>query len=229
MQTKTELALEQTQQGVSDEVLKIRVIPHSIHNDNGNPTSANIKQAMRQIRMVLRGSKGHRHPQSCSRLRKGNVSNNKLLCCEPDTAYGLHLIRRISDELDLVVEIDFTWSFGFGSVDPVILPMSVFDKDTKNSYCYVGIILALLLYIVLHFLDDYFCISSSFSGNGTFIVKDLSGQCAVLITQNTPCCLEEQIRHLDYRSQYAVLSRKVDTLYPTGGYGVSVDLSKQET
>ncbi|GJU88943.1 zinc finger MYM-type protein 1-like protein [Tanacetum coccineum] len=40
--TKTELTLEQTQQGVSDEVL-------SIHSDDGNPTSANIKQALRQV------------------------------------------------------------------------------------------------------------------------------------------------------------------------------------
>ncbi|GJX64403.1 hypothetical protein Tco_0298746 [Tanacetum coccineum] len=49
MPTKTELALEQTQQGVSNEVLNIRVILLSIHNDDGNPTSANIKQALRQI------------------------------------------------------------------------------------------------------------------------------------------------------------------------------------
>ncbi|GKC13208.1 hypothetical protein Tco_1009990, partial [Tanacetum coccineum] len=48
MQIKTELTLEQTQQGASDEVLNIIVIPHSIHSDDGNPTSANIKQALRQ-------------------------------------------------------------------------------------------------------------------------------------------------------------------------------------
>ncbi|GJT96464.1 hypothetical protein Tco_1091982 [Tanacetum coccineum] len=49
MRTKTELALEQTQQGASDEVLNIRGIPYSIYNDDGNPTSANIKQALRQV------------------------------------------------------------------------------------------------------------------------------------------------------------------------------------
>ncbi|GJW07312.1 hypothetical protein Tco_1569735 [Tanacetum coccineum] len=49
MPTKTELALEQTQQGVSDEVLNIRVILHSVHSDDGNPTSVNIKQALRKI------------------------------------------------------------------------------------------------------------------------------------------------------------------------------------
>ncbi|GJZ44258.1 hypothetical protein Tco_0591513 [Tanacetum coccineum] len=35
------------------------------------------------------------------------------------------------------------------------------------------------------------------------------------------------MRCLDYRDQYVVLTRKVDTSYPTGGYGVSVDLSEQ--
>ncbi|GKG39670.1 hypothetical protein Tco_0463815, partial [Tanacetum coccineum] len=49
-------------------------------------------------------------------------------------------------------------------------------------------------------------------------------QYAVLIAQNTPYCLEEHIE-----SQYAVLSGKVDTSYPTGGYGVSVDLSEHDT
>ncbi|GJU27973.1 hypothetical protein Tco_1166594 [Tanacetum coccineum] len=59
MQTKTKLTLEQTQQGVSDEVLNMRVIPHSIHSDDGNPTSANIKQALRQneLSAILRFGK----------------------------------------------------------------------------------------------------------------------------------------------------------------------------
>ncbi|GKG57183.1 hypothetical protein Tco_0584609, partial [Tanacetum coccineum] len=52
---------------------------------------------------------------------------------------------------------------------------------------------------------------------------------AVLIIQNTLYCLKEQIRCLDCRDQYAVLSGKVDTSYPTGGYGVSVDQSEQNT
>ncbi|GKE25768.1 hypothetical protein Tco_1441152 [Tanacetum coccineum] len=42
-----------------------------------------------------------------------------LMRCEPDMAYGLHPIWRISDESALVVEIAFTWSLGFGSVGPV--------------------------------------------------------------------------------------------------------------
>ncbi|GKF04132.1 hypothetical protein Tco_0034800, partial [Tanacetum coccineum] len=37
------------------------------------------------------------------------------------------------------------------------------------------------------------------------------------------------IRCLDCRDQYAILSGKVDTSYPTGGYGVSVDLSEHDT
>ncbi|GKD88659.1 hypothetical protein Tco_1364166, partial [Tanacetum coccineum] len=54
MQTKTKLTLEQIQQGVSDEVLEsieenIKVMLHSIHSDDGNPTSATIKQVLRQI------------------------------------------------------------------------------------------------------------------------------------------------------------------------------------
>ncbi|GJV11194.1 hypothetical protein Tco_1352735 [Tanacetum coccineum] len=73
MKTKTELTLEQTQQVVSDDVLtkmlsgiedshhgpsdavhnppqplkNIRVMLHSIHSDDGNPSRANIKQALR--------------------------------------------------------------------------------------------------------------------------------------------------------------------------------------
>ncbi|GKB78162.1 hypothetical protein Tco_0945057 [Tanacetum coccineum] len=52
-------------------------------------------------------------------------------------------------------------------------------------------------------------------------------QYAVLIILNMPYRLKEQIRRLDCRNQYDVLSGKVDTSYPTGGYGVSVDLSEQ--
>ncbi|GKG38441.1 hypothetical protein Tco_0460153, partial [Tanacetum coccineum] len=54
-------------------------------------------------------------------------------------------------------------------------------------------------------------------------------QYAVLIIQNTSYCLEVQIRCLDCKDQYAVLSGKVDTSHPTGGYGVSVVLSEQDT
>ncbi|GKB22596.1 hypothetical protein Tco_0861997, partial [Tanacetum coccineum] len=55
------------------------------------------------------------------------------------------------------------------------------------------------------------------------------GQYAVLTLQNTSYCLEEQIRCLDCKDQYVVLSVRVDTSYPTGRYGVSLDLSQQDT
>ncbi|GKB34743.1 hypothetical protein Tco_0879685 [Tanacetum coccineum] len=64
IQTKTELTLEQTQQGVNDEVLIVIMDPvmqcttlpsHSrtserylsIHSDDGNPSKSNIKQVLR--------------------------------------------------------------------------------------------------------------------------------------------------------------------------------------
>ncbi|GKB61391.1 hypothetical protein Tco_0917577 [Tanacetum coccineum] len=72
---------------------------------------------------------------------------------------------------------------------------------------------------------------SSGSSSSSASISSLSseGQYAVLVIQNTLYCLEEQICCLDCRDQYAVLSGKVDTSYPTGGYGVSVDLSEQNT
>ncbi|GJY04029.1 hypothetical protein Tco_0369969, partial [Tanacetum coccineum] len=41
--------------------------------------------------------------------------------------------------------------------------------------------------------------------------------------------LGKQIRRLDCETQYAVLIRRFDTSYPTGGYGVSGDQSEQNT
>ncbi|GJS96331.1 hypothetical protein Tco_0803299 [Tanacetum coccineum] len=43
------------------------------------------------------------------------------------------------------------------------------------------------------------------------------------INLHTPYCLLKTV------DQYDVLSGNVDTSYPTGGYGVSVDLSEQDT
>ncbi|GJU30580.1 hypothetical protein Tco_1174169 [Tanacetum coccineum] len=71
----------------------------------------------------------------------------------------------------------------------------------------------------------YQMINTPYSINLNMPYGSAEGQYAVLIIQNTPYCLEEQICCLDCRDQYAVLSGKVDTSYPTGGYGVSVDLS----
>ncbi|GJT85729.1 hypothetical protein Tco_1067446 [Tanacetum coccineum] len=51
MLTKDKLASEQSQQGASNDVLNIRVILHSIHSDDENPSSANIKQALWPVLM----------------------------------------------------------------------------------------------------------------------------------------------------------------------------------
>nr|GEW57634.1 retrovirus-related Pol polyprotein from transposon TNT 1-94 [Tanacetum cinerariifolium] len=50
MPTKIELAPEQSQQGVSNDVLNIRVIP-KYHSEDGNPARANIKQALGSIKV----------------------------------------------------------------------------------------------------------------------------------------------------------------------------------
>ncbi|GKE46906.1 hypothetical protein Tco_1478164, partial [Tanacetum coccineum] len=138
----------------------------------------------------------------------GTISEN-LMCYEPDTAYGLHPIRRISDESALAVEIDFTWSLGFGSVEPDRPPIPLSSRislimfefssclfadsainlvsDSSNVglrlgnfHCYVGRILALLLCTVSEVdrVLQTICnnpLQDSFSGNGTFRVKNLPG------------------------------------------------------
>ncbi|GJW81939.1 putative ribonuclease H-like domain-containing protein [Tanacetum coccineum] len=53
-----------------------------------------------------------------SRLGKETVSGNMNLCCDPDTAYGPCFIWRISDKSVVAVEIDFTWSLRFVSMEP---------------------------------------------------------------------------------------------------------------
>nr|GFA11003.1 hypothetical protein [Tanacetum cinerariifolium] len=75
----------------------------------------------------------------------------------------------------------------------------------------------------------YQMINTPYSINLNTPYGSAEGQYAVLTLQNTLYCLEEQIRCLDSRDQYVVLSGRVDTSYPTGGYGVSVDLSEQDT
>ncbi|GJT45559.1 hypothetical protein Tco_0954274 [Tanacetum coccineum] len=61
-------------------------------------------------------------PKFSSRPEKGIVSDNMLLCCVPNTAYGSHPIRRILEKSSLAVEIDLTWSRGFVSVELGRLP-----------------------------------------------------------------------------------------------------------
>ncbi|GJZ74741.1 hypothetical protein Tco_0639206 [Tanacetum coccineum] len=71
-------------------------------------------------------------------------------------------------------------------------------------------------------------INTSYSINLNTPYASAEGQYAISFIQNTTYCLEDQILCLDSRDQYAVLSGKVDTSYPTGGYGVSVDISEQD-
>ncbi|GKC50887.1 hypothetical protein Tco_1073632, partial [Tanacetum coccineum] len=143
----------------------------------------------------------------------------------------------------------------------------------KEFHCFVGRILALLLYIVLQvdrvhrivysklllkffllpFVDNpsysvtrpsevsgtsgslkdvpiyAFLEYSSISWMAIFSItrqfwRSVEYQYAVLSSKNTPYCLKEHILRLDYKTQYAVLGRRFDTSYPTGGYGVSVIL-----
>ncbi|GKF51089.1 hypothetical protein Tco_0147556, partial [Tanacetum coccineum] len=61
-------------------------------------------------------------PKFSSRLGKGTVSDNMLLCYVPDTTYGPHPIRRIPEKSTLAVEINLTWSRGFVSVELGRLP-----------------------------------------------------------------------------------------------------------
>ncbi|GJT69568.1 hypothetical protein Tco_1028854 [Tanacetum coccineum] len=58
-----------------------------------------------------------------------------LLCRETDMAYGLHPIQRISDESALAVEINFTWSLGFDSVEPgrPPIPLSSASVEARIS------------------------------------------------------------------------------------------------
>ncbi|GKA38680.1 hypothetical protein Tco_0731231 [Tanacetum coccineum] len=61
-------------------------------------------------------------PKFSSHPGKGTVSDNMLLCCVLDMAYGPHPIWRILEKSALAVEIDLTWSRGFVFVELGRLP-----------------------------------------------------------------------------------------------------------
>ncbi|GJV23969.1 hypothetical protein Tco_1376664 [Tanacetum coccineum] len=63
-----------------------------------------------------------------SRLGKGIVSENRLLCCVPDMAYGSCPIWRISEKSTLAIEIDLNWSRRFISVELGRLPNTLSCK-----------------------------------------------------------------------------------------------------
>ncbi|GKC76160.1 hypothetical protein Tco_1126934, partial [Tanacetum coccineum] len=54
--------------------------------------------------------------------------------------------------------------------------------------------------------------------------RSVEYQYAVLSFSEYVVLLGKQIRRLDCETQYAVLIRRFDTSYPTGGYGVSVKM-----
>ncbi|GJY02228.1 hypothetical protein Tco_0360380 [Tanacetum coccineum] len=152
----------------------------------------------------------------------------------------------------------------------VILPCLVFDQDTKSFHCFVGRILALLLYIFLQVDRVHRTMYSKlplkffllpFMGNLLYseiaaIPLEVS---VLLVLEDVPLChfweystifwmsilasvavlevrriefteyavlFRKQIRRLDCETQYDVLIRRFDTLYPTNGYGVSGDQSE---
>ncbi|GKD35186.1 hypothetical protein Tco_1250695 [Tanacetum coccineum] len=104
MPTKTELALEQSQQSVSNEVLNIRVIPHNIHSDDGNPSSANIKQAL-----CLKRASGHRkdeHKLTTQSVRGFNTLSWKY--CQGDSSklnLPDHMSVLMEPKIDTKVEV----------------------------------------------------------------------------------------------------------------------------
>ncbi|GJS18564.1 hypothetical protein Tco_0413036 [Tanacetum coccineum] len=232
--------------------------------------------------MVVRGLKGHRYPRLkfYGRHGKGTISENRLLCCVPDTAYGSCPIRCISEKSALAVEIDLTWSRGFVFVELGRLPnpltcktllivdLGLDSNKPVKSFSTSGPRICSIvpfLRVFSHLLNEYFRISSSF-GRWTVFVQKLSfedlpatesivtkffeklplqfkggilvdrrpsesdsirlGVSKNLIFKQSFCSGfskddEYAIRRLDSKTQYAVLIRRFDTSYPTGGYGVS--------
>nr|GEU56143.1 hypothetical protein [Tanacetum cinerariifolium] len=140
-----------------------------------------------------------------SLLGKGTVLENMLLRCDPDTTYGLHHIQCILDESALVVEIDFKWSLGFGSVEPGKARISLMMFEFSSC---------LFAESAMNLVDRVLqtaCNKPLLEYSLLPLVGSLLCQYAVLITQNMPYCLEEHICYLNCRSQYAVMSGKVDT------------------
>ncbi|GJW58746.1 hypothetical protein Tco_0105477, partial [Tanacetum coccineum] len=61
------------------------------------------------------------------------IIEDKLLYCASDTTYGLDPIWRITYESSLAVEIDFTWSLGFGSIDSYSGNVTFRVKDLSSG------------------------------------------------------------------------------------------------
>nr|GEV20263.1 hypothetical protein [Tanacetum cinerariifolium] len=120
------------------------------------------------------------------RLRNETISEDKLLYYAFDTVYGLDSIRRITDESALAVEINFTWSFEFGSVEPGRPPIPLSSASVKARISLIIFEFSSRLFAdsSMNLVSDSFkvCLrSGSFSGNGTFRVKDMSSRNIELI------------------------------------------------
>ncbi|GKB70747.1 hypothetical protein Tco_0932159 [Tanacetum coccineum] len=80
--TKIELTLEQSQQGVSDDVLNIRVTLLSIHSDDGNPSRVNTKQLCGRFKRRCCNvvpEKSNSSPHAHTQAFKVNHSASRLL------------------------------------------------------------------------------------------------------------------------------------------------------
>ncbi|GKB42779.1 hypothetical protein Tco_0887721 [Tanacetum coccineum] len=86
-----------------------------------------------------------------SRPRKGTVSDNMLLCCVPDTAYGPHPMRCILEKSALAVKIDLTWSQGFVSIELGRLPNPLPCKTLLICpICISKVLIEALGFLLLH-------------------------------------------------------------------------------
>ncbi|GKC44067.1 hypothetical protein Tco_1061789 [Tanacetum coccineum] len=193
--------------------------------------------------MVVRGLKGHRHPRLkfCSQFGKGTVSDNILMCCVPDTAYGSHPIRCIPEKLALAVEIDLTWSRGFVSVElgrlsnplscktlliclicisKVLIEAPLFLIAASNPgpaalYCPPDNLLYSVVPCIVCIRPEQRTLSHLLS---LFIVIVELG-----LDSTSAAVLEDTPYSISLNTPY----RRFDTSYPTGGYGVSGDQSEQ--
>nr|GEY64080.1 hypothetical protein [Tanacetum cinerariifolium] len=113
------------------------------------------------------------------RLGNKTVSKDKLLYCASDTAYSPDPIRRIVDELALTVEINFTWSLGFGLVESGRPPIPLYSALVEAQISLIMFEFSSCLFAdsAMNLVSDSskVCLRSGcFSGNDTFRVKDLS-------------------------------------------------------
>nr|GEV72297.1 hypothetical protein [Tanacetum cinerariifolium] len=127
------------------------------------------------------------------------------------------LVGCIINESALAVEIDFTWSFRFGSVEPVrlLIPLSSASVEARTSLIMFEFSSCLFADSAMNLVND----SSKVCLHSGSVRRIEFTEYAILFGRTyTLFRLYQSIR---------CLSRRFDTSYPTGGYGVSVDLPEQ--